>query len=97
MLTPWEIAKLLLIDDIWAGKLLPTMKPTSDVYSMQMEYSMVTYTKFRMDLIKLQNNVAKQMVLLRTHSAAFSHYRHAYPIAYKYFSSDKEWESSDWK
>jgi hypothetical protein len=66
MLTPWEIAKLLLIDDIWAGKLLPTMKPTSDVYSMQMEYSLVTYTKFRMDLIKLQNNVAKQMVLLRT-------------------------------
>ena len=66
MLTPWEIAKLLLIDDIWAGKLLPTMKPISDVYSMQVEYSVVTYTNFRMKLNKLQNSVVMQMVLLRT-------------------------------
>ena len=63
MLTPWEIAKLLLIDDIWAGKLLPTMKP-SEVYSMQVECSMVSYNNFVRTLVVINYGMLLQSKLI---------------------------------
>jgi hypothetical protein len=79
MPTSWEIAKELLKEDIVAGFVTPSMKP-SEVFILREEYECVEYTNFRSNLNSLRKKLKKMGKEAEESTVAVAHDRTLYPV-----------------